>query len=132
MNMKEIIEKYVAVWNSNGISSLEDIFSKKSRYWDSTQEGGAIGLLTGSIAGTHKAFPNVLFQIISLSASSENQFFLEWQMTGTNTGEFFGYPPTGKRIEIQGLDSIKLESNKIAEIKSFYDSGLFNQQLELQ
>lgn len=130
--MKETIEKYVSIWNSKGISSLEDIFSKNSNYWDSTQEGNAIDLLTGSITATHEAFPDILFQIISLSATNENHFFLEWQMTGINTGEFFGYPPTGKRIKIHGLDSIKIDSNKISEIKSFYDSSLFSQQLELQ
>ena len=129
--MEEIIEKYVSIWNSNGTSSLEDIFNTKSRYWDSTQEGSAIDLLTGSIAGTHKAFPGVLLQIVSLSATRKNLFFLEWQMTGTNTGEFFGHPPTGKRIEIHGLDAITFESNKIAEIRSFYDSSLFSQQLQL-
>ncbi len=67
-----------------------------------------------------------------MSNTSENQFFLEWQMTGKNTGEFFGYPPTGKRIDIKGLDSISIEANRIKEIKSFYDSSLFTQQLGLQ
>ncbi len=130
--MIEIVGKYVSIWNSNDISSLEDVFSKNSKYWDSMQEGSAIGLLSGSIAATHEAFSDILFQIISLGATSENQFFLEWQMKGINTGEFFGYPPTGKRIEIQGLDSLTFESNKIAKIKSFYDSSLFSKQLGLQ
>ncbi|MEQ8473559.1 MAG: ester cyclase [Marinoscillum sp.] len=130
--MKEIIEKYVSIWNSNGISDLEQVFSEKSTFWDATQVGSAIDVLTGSIAATYEAFSNVSFQIISLATTSENQFFLEWQMTGTNTGVFFGSPPTGKGIEIHGLDSIKFETNKITEIKSFYDSSLFGQQLGLQ
>ncbi|MEO1055086.1 MAG: ester cyclase [Bacteroidota bacterium] len=130
--MKETIEKYVSIWNANGIHDLEEVFSEKSKYWDATQAGDAIDLLKGSITSTHDMFSDVLFQIISLSAASENQFFLEWQMTGKNTGEFFGHPPTGKSIEIQGLDSIQLESGKIADIKSFYDSSLFTQQLGLQ
>lgn len=130
--MKEIVELYVSIWNSNCIADLEEAFSKKSKYWDSTQEGGAIDLLAGSITATHQAFSDILFQIVSLNTSSENQFFLEWQMTATNTGEFFGYSPTGKRIEVQGLDSIRFESNRIIEIKSFYDSSLFGQQLGLQ
>ncbi|MEO1256355.1 MAG: ester cyclase [Bacteroidota bacterium] len=130
--MREIVEKYVSIWNSNCISDLEEVFSEKSKYWDATQEGNTVDVLTVSIAATHEAFSDVLFQIISLSTASENQFFLEWQMTGTNTGEFFGFPPTGKRIEIYGLDFIRFESHKIDEIKSFYDSSLFSQQLELQ
>jgi len=130
--MKEIIEQYVSIWNSNGISLLEEIFSEKSTYWDAKQQGSAVAILTSSIAATHEAFTDISFQISYLDVASENQYFLEWRMLGTNTGVFFGYPPTGKNIAIQGLDSIKLDSNKIAEIKSFYDSGLFGQQLGLQ
>ncbi|MEM9329575.1 MAG: ester cyclase [Bacteroidota bacterium] len=127
--MNKVVEKYVSVWNSNDSSSLEDIFDKASKFWDTTQEGGAIEVLTGSIASTHEAFSDVSFHIISLSVADENKFFLEWQMTGVNTGVFFGHPATGKRIEIRGLDAISLKSDKIAEIKSFYDSGMFSQQL---
>lgn len=130
--MIAIVEKYVSIWNTNGISDLEDVFSKKSIYWDTTQAGTAIDVLKNSIATTHEAFSGISFQIISVETSSDNQFFLEWQMKGTNTGDFFGYPPTGKGIEIRGLDAIKIESNKIKEIKSFYDSSLFGQQLGLR
>ena len=130
--MKEVIEKYVSIWNSNSILDLEEIFGEESKYWDSTQEGIAKAVLKSSVAATHEAFSNVLFKVVSLVTTSENQFFLEWEMTGTNTGEFFGFPPTGKEIEIKGLDSIKVEANKITEIKSFYDSSLFGKQLGLQ
>lgn len=126
------MEKYVSIWNSNEISDLKVVFSEKSTYWDATQAGNAIDVLKSSIAATHDAFSDMLFEITSLVNTSKNQFFLEWQMAGTNTGEFFGYPPTGKKIEIQGLDAITFESNKIIEIKSFYDSSLFGKQLGLQ
>ena len=127
--MKEVVEKYVSIWNSNEVSVLEDLFSKQSRYRDSIQEGSAVDVLTGSIAAIHEAFSDILFQIVALSTTGENQFFLEWQMTGINSGAFFGHPPTGKSIEIQGLDAITFESGKISELKSFYDSGLFHQQM---
>ena len=129
--MKEIVEKYVSVWNSNDISGLKEICSNESKYWDSTQEGNTMDVLANSITATHEAFSNVLFQVVSLVSTGDTQFFFEWQMTGTNTGEFFGYPPTGKDIKIHGLDSIKFDSLKVLEIKSFYDSGSFGKQLGL-
>ncbi|GEM_PF-2981919 len=130
--MNDLVKQYVSIWNNNSISELGEVFTKQSKYWDSNQEGEAIELLTGSIAATHEAFSDISFQIISLKTTIENQVFLEWKMTGTNSGEFFGYQPTGKVVEIRGLDSIRLEANKIAEIKSFFDSSLFSQQLGLQ
>ncbi|MEL6559609.1 MAG: ester cyclase [Bacteroidota bacterium] len=130
--MKETVEKYVAIWNSNDIANLEEILSEKSDYWDATQAGDAKDVLKNAVTSTYNAFSDISFEIVSLKADGKNQFFLEWQMTGTNTGSFFGYPPTGKYIKIPGLDSIKIESGKISKIKSFYDSSLFMQQLGLQ
>ena len=130
--MREAIEQYVSIWNSNDVSKLEHLFRKESTYWDSLQQGDAIGLLREAIANTHEAFSDILFEIISVSEVGGRQFFLHWRMTGLNTGPFYSQPPTGKRIDIEGLDSIQCTSGAIVDIKSFYDSSLFNQQLELQ
>ncbi len=130
--MKEQIEKYVSIWNSNEVSSLAEVFNEKAAYWDATQAGSAISVLSGSIAATHSAFSDILFQVISIDKTREHQFFLAWKMTGVNTGEFFGYPPTGRKIELEGLDAITFESNKICAVKSFYDSSLFEFQLRPQ
>ncbi len=51
--MKEIVEKYVSIWNSNDTSDLEEIFNEKSKYWDSIQEGSAIDVLKASISTTY-------------------------------------------------------------------------------
>ncbi|MEM6261964.1 MAG: ester cyclase [Bacteroidota bacterium] len=129
--MNTIIEKYVSVWNSNAISDLEEVFSETSTYWDATQAGKALEVLTSSIATTYAAFPDIVFEMVALVAARENQYFLEWQMTGTHTGAFLGHPPTGKKINLRGLDAIQVESDKIITIRSFYDSSLFSQQLGL-
>ncbi|MCR9253478.1 MAG: ester cyclase [bacterium] len=130
--MKELIEHYVSIWNRNGASELEEVFTEDSKYWDSVQSGNAIEVLSGAVAGTYESFPDVKFEITQLTVNPDGQLFLEWKMTGTNTGEFFGNPPTGRSVEIKGLDAISVEGNKIREIRSFYDTGLFNQQLGLQ
>lgn len=124
--MKEIVERYVSIWNSKDHAELDDVFVKESKYWDAMQAGDAIEVLRNSILATHKAFPDVSFQIVSIDITDNYQCFLEWQMTGTNTGEFYGAEPTGNRVQIMGLDSIRFESNRIVGFKSFYDSSLLN------
>ena len=93
------------------------------------QAGDAFSILSESIPMIHKGFSQVLFRNVSLVAASNDQFFLEWEMSGTHTGDFFEIPPTGKKIEVKGLDAISIESGKISEIRSFYDSSLFTQPL---
>ncbi len=130
--MKQCLEQYVTIWNDKNVSNLEGVLKESSNYWDAAQHGGALEIIHNSILATHEAFPDIFFKIIKLNSASNNEFYLEWLMTGTNTGSFFGAAPTGKKIEIRGLDYIVCESDKISSIQSFYDSALFSQQLELQ
>lgn len=39
-----------------------------------------------------------------------------WTMTATNTGRLFGNPPTGKRVEISGIDMVRVADGRIAEL----------------
>lgn len=127
--MENVIKEYVSIWNNQGIVNLPKVFSDTATYWDATQQGNAIEILTNSVKATHDAFPDISFEILLLSKGDKNQIFLEWLMKGTNSGSFFGSNPTHKKIRITGLDSVKFKAEKVVEIKSFYDSGLFTSQL---
>lgn len=124
--METTVRKYVSIWNENSISDLKNVLMPHSNYWDAIQEGNAIETLSESIAMMHNAFPDITFEVCDITIVSDNKIFLEWKMIGTNKGSFFGAEPTGKIIEINGLDNFQFENGKITDIKSFYDSTLFN------
>jgi predicted ester cyclase len=50
-------------------------------------------------------------------------------MTGTHTGEFNGIAPTGKRVEIQFVDILRLRDGQIIEHWLSMDQLSFMQQL---
>ena len=50
-------------------------------------------------------------------------------MTGTHTGEFNGIAPTGKRVEIQYVDFLRLRDGQIVEHWLSMDQLSFMQQL---
>lgn len=131
--MKNLVNQYVEIWNTKNVKKLPDVFSETAAYIDATQNGNAIEVLTNSIRSTFEAFPDVSFKTISFLAdsSSDKCCVLEWMMTGTNTGSFSGATSTNRKIEISGVDLIKIEEGKIVNIKSFYDSSLFANQLGL-
>jgi predicted ester cyclase len=52
-----------------------------------------------------------------------------WNFKGTHTGDFFGIPDTGKKIDIDGVNLVKMKDEKIAQEQDFMDNLLFNQQL---
>lgn len=44
-----------------------------------------------------------------------NKTIVRWTLTGTQTGAYFGYPPSGKAFEITGVDIETIVDGKITE-----------------
>ncbi len=54
-----------------------------------------------------------------------------WQFKGKHTGNFFGIPATGKKVDVIGCTIAKMKDGKIAEEQDFMDNMVFMQQLGL-
>lgn len=52
-----------------------------------------------------------------------NKVFINWDFTGTNTGEFNGVPATGKKVEASGISEIHFNS----EGKLYLEKVFFNE-----
>jgi len=50
-------------------------------------------------------------------------------VTGTHQGEFMGMPPTGKRIEMEGIDIVRTRDGQATEHWGVMDSMAMMQQL---
>ena len=44
-----------------------------------------------------------------------NKAVLRWTIRATHTGTLWGMPPTGKKIEIAGMDILEIQDGKIAK-----------------
>ena len=44
-----------------------------------------------------------------------NKYIVKWTLTGTHTGEYFGYKPTGRKFKITGIDIETIVDGKITE-----------------
>jgi len=56
-----------------------------------------------------------------------NRIVKHWNFKGTHTGVFFGIPPTGKSVNVDGVTLVKMKNGKI----DFMDNMVFLQQLAL-
>jgi steroid delta-isomerase-like uncharacterized protein len=55
---------------------------------------------------------------------------VEWRLTGSfNGGPFQGIDPTGKRIELRGLDLLEVEGDKLKRGTVYYDGAEFSRQV---
>ncbi len=62
--------------------------------------------------------------------AGESSAAVEWRMTGTFTGApFQGVDPTGKQIEMRGLDLLEIEDGLIASNTAYFDNMSFARQV---
>jgi steroid delta-isomerase-like uncharacterized protein len=95
----------------------------------------------GPLRGTEEivAFFNELFQAVpdvettvSRVVAGETQAAVEWRMTGHFTGApFQGLDPTGRRVDIRGLDLLEIEDGEIVGNTAYYDGMSFARQIGL-
>jgi steroid delta-isomerase-like uncharacterized protein len=60
-----------------------------------------------------------------------DQFAAHWTLCGTHKGLFLGNPPTGRRIEVQGIIFARTENGRIVEDWTLVDQIGILQQLGL-
>jgi steroid delta-isomerase-like uncharacterized protein len=95
----------------------------------------------GPLRGTDEivAFFRELFQAVpdiettvTRVVAGETQAAVEWRMSGHFTGgPFQGVDPTGRRVEIRGLDLLEIEDGEIVGNTAYYDGMTFARQIGL-
>ena len=60
---------------------------------------------------------------------SGNKVAIRWTSDGTHQGDYFGVPPTGRRIHVEGLDMFHIRDGKIAEMWIAFDNMGILQQM---
>jgi steroid delta-isomerase-like uncharacterized protein len=67
---------------------------------------------------------------VSRVVAGEKQAAVEWRMRGTFDGlPFQGIEPTGRPIEMRGLDMLEVEDGKIRSITGYYDGAEYARQI---
>ncbi len=75
-------------------------------------------------------FSEVTFTIVDVFGHGD-KIVKHWNFKGTHSGEFFGIPASGKKVDIDGVTLVKMKDGKIAQEQDFLDNLSFYQQLGL-
>ena len=81
-----------------------------------------------AVLALRTAFPDLLVTMEDLVAE-DDLVVARYRMTGSHQGEFLGMAPTGRRIDVEGVDIIRCESGKVIEHWGFNDSFALLRQL---
>lgn len=75
-------------------------------------------------------FSDITFTVKNIFGQ-DDQLVKHWSFKGTHTGDFFGIPATGNKVDVEGVTIVKMQNGKIAKEQDFMDSMVFMTQLGL-
>jgi steroid delta-isomerase-like uncharacterized protein len=77
------------------------------------------------------AVPDVEMTVTRVVAG-ETEAVVEWRLTGNFTGgPFQGIDPTGRRLDVRGIDLVEIEDGQIVANTAYYDGMSFARQIGL-
>jgi steroid delta-isomerase-like uncharacterized protein len=134
--------------------SSEDTLSRARRYFDAWRQRDAAAVLAtlapggtyedpltgGPIAGPAlasymqalwAAFPDLDFTVGTVHAVGEHGVHASWRMQGRNSGSFNGLPPTGREVDLPGIDVLEGSPDGLVSVRGYFDSAVVPRQLGL-
>ena len=126
---KKIVRRYQEIYNSNDLEALgevvsEDLLTPKIMPGIPSGMEGAKAAHRLMLVG----FPDYQTVIDDLVAEGD-KVAARITMSGTNTGNFMGIPPTGKHVSFTGIYIARIANGKIVEHWGEEDSISLLQQL---
>ncbi len=126
---KAVVRRFVEIWNTGDMSFASEVIGEGYRQ-HSSQLKPFEGLdgLAEVVSATRAGFPDAQFTVIQEMADGDRVAH-QWILTGTQTGEWNGIPPTGRKIEVRGTAISRLQDGKIVEHTADWDAMGMMQQL---
>lgn len=130
-------QRYFTAWNSRAPANVAAC-AAEDVVWNSPalpEAGIGRQAIIGLVGATAVAFPDYEFTAPSPWAIAEDRLaaYVPWRMTGTNTGPFDppGYAPTGRPIDLHGIDVWRFRNGLIWRYEAVYNYSNVAHQLGL-
>jgi len=127
--MEAGIKKVFQIFSSGDYTNL-DMFIDENFVDHSPMEGQKPGLagLKEIFEVMHKGYPDMKFTVNDIICK-ENKAAVLFTFTGTNTGEMMGMKPTGKSVNVMGIDYLYFKDGKATEHWGYIDMETMMKQL---
>lgn len=124
------IESYHAeIWANKDVGSIDRYFAQDARVHTSLGDAEGTEYMKGVVGKWIEALPDM--EVTWKDSVCQGQKVVaRWSSTGTHTGEFLGYAPTGKKVSYNGVTIYGLnETGKIEDYWAFVDMEGLRKQL---
>jgi len=117
-------------FNEKDSSQLNNILTDDFvRYMNGIEVASNIEEFKASMKVIFKGFPDLKIEN-QIKIVKDNHAFVQWDLTGVNTGNYGENPPTGKKVKISGLSHLYFnEEGKMYKQDVYYNELNLLQQL---
>lgn len=129
--------RQLAAWNDHDAAAMADLVTDDVVWEDPALPAPARGpaAVQEFMRDVWVMFPDLRFDETDTPhrTAGGDQVAWRWRMRGTNTGPIDppGFAPTGRTIEIEGVDLWTMRDGRIARYRAFYDFNELAVQLGL-
>ena len=135
-SLDENLQMYEMVWekvfNERNLDMINEDYFTQDVVALATSSGDVKGLenFKAHYANYVTGFSDGKLTFVDLFGQGD-KMVKHWRFTGTHDGEFFGVPPTGKKVDVSGTTLIEMKNGKIAAEQDTMDYLSFYKQLGL-
>jgi len=121
--------QFYTVYNDKRVDLLDQILT--ADYVGHVNSHDIIGAdaAKGFIGGFLEGIPDAFYDVIDIYEQGD-RVICRWLCTGTQSGNFYGMPPTNNKVDVNGITIFRIESNMIAELWNVWDQYTLVEQLK--
>ncbi|MDQ4125262.1 MAG: ester cyclase [Actinomycetota bacterium] len=134
--LREFTQRYMAAWNGRDASAMDALVTDDIVWFDPAlpHPNRSRADVRRFMEASWRAFPDLRFSEPDrpLLAEEGDQVAWAWRMRGTFTGgalEPPGFAPTGRPMDVTGIDQWEMRDGRIAHYRAFYDVNDLARQL---
>ena len=106
---KALIRKWIDAWIVNDLDVLDEIFAQD--YKVNEMLIGIAGVKQG-VQFLHAVLSDITAELHEIVAE-EDKVVIRWSVRGRHAGNFMGIPPTGKELELTGINIYQIVDHKM-------------------
>ena len=127
------LANYESIWNRflSGDTSVVNENNFQKAVVVVTAQGDLVGLeaIKNFYMNYLNGFSEIEFTILDAFGQGD-RIVKHWNFKGIHTGEFFGIPATGNKLDLSGSTLVTMKDGKIAKEQDFFDMQSLMLQLE--
>jgi steroid delta-isomerase-like uncharacterized protein len=134
--LQDFIDRYNAAWNDHDVETVVSLHTEDSVFENHVTGDVNVGReqIGRAIAGIFSVFPDLSFET-RRAYIREDLVVQEWTARGTHEGTMtrsgMEVPPTGRKVEYNGMDVIPIRDGLVARKDAYSDSVTLLRQLGL-